>query len=368
MARYDGDGHLVWVTYSGDVVAAPFDVERAEITGPSTILAQGAQVETGRGAAQFALGGHGAIAFAPGPLRSVGLLVISDRTGRLDTLRTPAANFTKVELSPDGQRVLTHVLSTDGVMTIGVVDVATGQFTPWQSSPKRLRDSHWDPDGRHAWYRIDTTLYHGDPSVTTAPESFSLAHVDGFQMLPDGKRSLTYAGDTLLVGKVGEVGAPVSVGARNLAYGAVTDDSRWVVGQEAPGGRAAVVARALDGSGQRFVVSNNVDFSMVATTLGANEVIVGVNGYTFSEATAKASTLQTFWSFPYQPGASPPFGEPRKLFSAEVADFPGRNYSVGMQGKRFVFKQHIASPPLREIRVLQNWHALLSAAPSGSKQ
>src|SRR5262249_39131037 len=106
MARYDGDGHLLWVTPNGDVAAAPFDANKVALTGPTTTLALGVRVETGRGAAQFALGGHGTFVYAPGPLMSVGLLVMADRSGRLDTLKTPPANYNRLDLSPDGRRVL----------------------------------------------------------------------------------------------------------------------------------------------------------------------------------------------------------------------------------------------------------------------
>ena len=69
--------------------------------------------------------------------------------------------------------------------------------------------------------------------------------------------------------------------------------------------------------------------------------------------------IQSFWAISYQPGAAKPFGEPTYLFEAPVADFPGRNYAVGMKGQRFVFKQRIARPPLREIRLIQGWHTAL---------
>ena len=60
-------------------------------------------------------------------------------------------------------------------------------------------------------------------------------------------------------------------------------------------------------------------------------------------------------------GPDSPFGEPRRLFSAAVSDFPGRNYAVGQGRNRFVFKQRSPEPPLREVRLFGNWHARLAA-------
>ncbi len=100
--------------------------------------------------------------------------------------------------------------------------------------------------------------------------------------------------------------------------------------------------RALDGSGRFAIVSNRPELSMASTTPGGTELFLGANDGIKSAA-----------------GAATPFGQPTFLFRAPVADVPGRNYGVGLQGQRFVFKQHIAGPPLREIRIVQGWHAAL---------
>jgi hypothetical protein len=94
---------------------------------------------------------------------------------------------------------------------------------------------------------------------------------------------------------------------------------------------------------------------------------VGGGGHEFIMADAQpvrssgalGQTVQGFYSVSYDPAKPDPFGPPRPLFRAVVADFPGRNYAVGMAGNRFVFKQHIATPPPREIRVMRNWHQRL---------
>jgi len=361
MARYDGDGHLVWVSLGGDILAAPFDAQRVEFIGPPTIIAQGARVETGRGAAQFALGADGTIVFAPGSLMSVGILVISDRSGRLDTLKAPPANYSRLDLSPDGERVLARLISSDGLTSAAEVSVATGQVTAWLTGVERIDDLQWDIDGRRAWYRIGPTVYRGDPRVTTAPESLALPRREGFMRLPDGQRFLSFAGDTMFVQTIAGKVPAVPVGVRSGSYGAVTDDSRWIVQQELVGRNAALVARTLDNTARRLVVSNNPDFAMAWSTPGANEILVGSNALSNSASQTKIADEQTFWSIPYTPGSDSPFGAPRRIFSASVADFPGRNYGVGLKGQRFVFKQHIASQPPREIRLVQNWHAALGA-------
>jgi len=71
--------------------------------------------------------------------------------------------------------------------------------------------------------------------------------------------------------------------------------------------------------------------------------------------------VQGFWAIAYDPSRPDnPFAEPSPLFRAVVADFPGRNYSVGMGGNRFVFKQRITVSLPGEVRVITGWHAALA--------
>jgi hypothetical protein len=114
LGKYDGDGHLVYVGPGGQILAAPFDAKRGVLTGTAVPVAEGVRVETGRGAAQFALSRVGVLAYAPGPVMSVGILVRADRAGKLDTIPAPPANYNSLELSPDGRRLAVRVVTPTG--------------------------------------------------------------------------------------------------------------------------------------------------------------------------------------------------------------------------------------------------------------
>ena len=187
MARLDGDGHLVWVALNGDILAAPFDAANASFTGPPVAIAEGARVESGRGAAQFAVARSGIIAFAPGPLMSVGILVRADRAGKLDTIRVAPADYNSLDLSPDGRRILAGVVTPNGENLVNVIDVSSGQVTPWLASPERTTRAVWDADGQHAYVVRGTTMLRGDPTISTPPETDPLRGTVLYQPLPDGK-------------------------------------------------------------------------------------------------------------------------------------------------------------------------------------
>lgn len=129
--------------------------------------------------------------------------------------------------------------------------------------------------------------------------------------------------------------------------------------EEAGATESAIVARSLDGSGRRLVIAGGSRYSMVGWATGGNEFVMADAGRkrTGSE---RGRVVQGFYAVRYDPSKpDQPFGEPRRLFSAEVADFPGRNYAVGMGGSRFVFTQRLAMTPLREVRLLSSWHQRL---------
>lgn len=145
------------------------------------------------------------------------------------------------------------------------------------------------------------------------------------------------------------------------ALNTITSDERWTVAEEGTGTSSSIVARALDGTGRRVVIATGGRFSQVGPVPGARELMV-VDEQKAPSVAEPGRTLQEFYSIPYDPEKrEQPFGEPRLLFAAAVADFPGRDYTVGLGGNRFVFKQHIGTTPMREVRLIENWHRRLKA-------
>ena len=64
--RYLPSGHLVYVQHA-TLFAAPFDLDRLELTGPAVPALQGATVNMPVGAAEIAVSDTGTIAYLPAP-------------------------------------------------------------------------------------------------------------------------------------------------------------------------------------------------------------------------------------------------------------------------------------------------------------
>jgi hypothetical protein len=359
MAKYDGDGHLVYVGLGGQVLAATFDAKGATLTGDAVTIAEGVRVETGRGAAQFALSHVGVLAFVPGPVMSVGILVRADRSGKLDTIPAPPANYNALELTPDGKRLAVRVGTPTGDAAVQVIDVVSGKVTPWLTGPALGRPA-WASDSRRLVVNRNREALIGDPDLSTPPRPLRVSpNLSEVYSMTDSASYRGFVNGALTIEHL-DGRSPLQLSARG-GVGATTSDDRWYVSEETQGSTSAIIARALDGSGRRIVLAGEGRYSMAGWAAGGREFIVADNQRVGGRG--KEETIaQRFWAIGYdasKPNA--PFGEPHQLFSAVAADFPGRNYAAGMGGNRFVFKQHLFTPPPREMRVMGDWHRRLQA-------
>ena len=356
-AHVDGDGHLVYATPGGQLFAAPFDEAHARLTGPPASLADGVRTESGRGAVQFAVSRDGVIAYVPGDLMSLGILVRADRAGRLDTVPAPPASYNSLELSPDGRRVVARVAAATGDMELQVIDVMSGRVSPWLRGADLGRPV-WLADSRRVLFKRDDRYFVGDPDLGDSPRPLALpATIDNVIPTSDSTIFAGWVHDTLVV--VRSDGHEIRRIVARYGLHAVSSDNEWTMEEESTGASSSgVIARALDGSGRRIVVTTTGRFGQVTSMPDDREFIIVSEER--SRADAAVGTLQDFYSVAYDPSNHDnPFGEPRLLFKSAVADFPGRNYGVGARGARFVFKQHIATAPLHEVRLIGAWHRQL---------
>ena len=353
MPRLDGAGRLVFAGPDGQVFAAPFDGGRARFLGPPAPLAEGMRVENSRGVAQLAVSRAGVLAYAPGTVMSLGILVRADRAGKLDTIPLPPARYSALELSPDGRRIAAAITTGFSDVTLEVIDAVSGQVTPWLTGRGYGRP-RWTADGhRLVVTRAGTTLI-GNPDLSDPPKPLALSPMlaDAHPMA-DPAAYRAWIGDTLVIEYVDGRPARRIVGQFTVA--ASSPDDRWILSEETQNGTSSLVARALDGSGRRLVIAGGGRFGMAAWAAGGHEFIVA------DEERVRAGPDlgkqgQGFYAVSYDPAnRERPFGGPRLLFVAVCEDFPGQNYGVGMGGDRFVFKQHLEAPPLREVRVIGDW-------------
>jgi hypothetical protein len=235
-----------------------------------------------------------------------------------------------------------------------VIDIESGRVLPWLTAPS-FGKPQWMNDGRRVLFSRSGKYYVSDPDLSDAPRPLPVAgNIVDLRPMSDSSSFAGWRSDTMVV--VHTDGRAEQRTQSNSGLNAISFDDRWTVEEEGTGVSSVMVARALDGTGRRVVIATGGRFSQAGSAPGVREFII-LDLQKMPSVSQPGRTVQRFFSVSYDPtNQAQPFGEPRLLFSAEVADFVGRNYSVGMGGNRFVFKQHISSAPLREVRVIGDWH------------
>ena len=145
--RYLSSGHLVYVR-GGTLFAAPFDVDRLELTGESVPALEGAASSTTSGAAQFAVSANGIFVYVPGQTASAAAAPIAwmDRSGKTLTLRAHPANWSNPAFAPDGLRLAIDI--NEGKTDVWVYEWARDTLSRLTFDPVAAGWPLWTPDGQ----------------------------------------------------------------------------------------------------------------------------------------------------------------------------------------------------------------------------
>ena len=117
--RYTATGHLLFGTFDGRLIAAPFNARRAELTGDAVPVAEGLTTDPIYGNVFYSVSGHGSLVYLAGAA-AVGerRLVVVDLEGNERTLTLTPRNLGEVAWSPDGRSVVYQ--SDDNIYTYNV--------------------------------------------------------------------------------------------------------------------------------------------------------------------------------------------------------------------------------------------------------
>jgi hypothetical protein len=157
-AEYSAGRLVFW--RDGTLLAQPFDVDRARLTGAPIVLADHVH--------GFAITGFGAFSTSAGALAyqagaSASRLEWLDRQGRPLGSPGPAADYVSVELSPDGSSVAYCARDQDlGTNDIYILDLQRNAERRWTTDRRTENTPIWTPDGQTLVYAADRT---GPPSL-----------------------------------------------------------------------------------------------------------------------------------------------------------------------------------------------------------
>ena len=157
-ARYAASGHIVYATAEYTLMAAPFDLSRLEVTGPSVALLQGIHVRFPGLGAHFALSETGTLVYRKRATREGFQAVWVDRSGTVTEI-DPDWTFglnnndnSGLALSPDDDRLAVTQQRDDGSADIWIKQLDRGPLSRLTFDGGPNRRPSWSPDGEYLTY------------------------------------------------------------------------------------------------------------------------------------------------------------------------------------------------------------------------
>ena len=149
--RYLPSGHLTWV-HDGTLFAAPFDLSTLAVTGPAVPVVAGVVSSTTSGGAQVEVSRTGTLEYIPGGENaSPAPLDWLTRDGKTTALRATPANWSGVQIAPDGHR-LAFALADAANFDVWTYDAARDALTRLTFDPGLDSNPVWTPDGQRLVY------------------------------------------------------------------------------------------------------------------------------------------------------------------------------------------------------------------------
>jgi serine/threonine-protein kinase len=340
VARYASPGFLIY-SQADSLLAAPFNLDRLEFTGPPVPIARG----VGQIGSQFSLSRSAEtlvyVLSEPAPPST---LVWVDRKGAEEPLGAVPGRYLNPRISPDGHKV---ALAADS--DLWVYDIARQVLTRITSAGDN-RAPVWTPDGRRIAYsangRIAWSLADGSSREELEPGG---AFRGPTSWSPDGKRllfselGLNRQSSISVLSLDGERKATSVVQSRFRDEQAVfSPDGRRFAYVSDESGRPEVYVQEFPGPAGKLQVSSQG---------GVDPVWARQGGELFYRSGVKMMVVDTVASDVFHVSA------PRTLFEGKYNSTGFlRNHDVSADGQRFLMvKSGGASPPVTHFNAVLNW-------------
>ena len=356
MAKYVPTGHLVFAR-GGNLYAIRFDPDALTTRGTAESIVQGVAGDITTGATQFAIGDDGTLAYVPGgPGANQRGLFWSDRTGKLEPLDLPPAQYNDIRISPDGSRAAL-LIGSSGSGDVWVYDFAGATstrltFNVLNASPI------WSPDGREIFYsQIDAT----NNNRTTLMRKPADGSREAEAVTSTGNsayiKAITKAGAAIVDYKIqtdradiGQVMIGTGESITDIVHtpfndyaAALSADGRWLAYQSNETGRPEIYVRDMSSTGGRWQVTIEGGEEPHWSRDG-RELFYRNNGSFMSVAVQMQPTFHS--------------DKPKELFKGiyDLRSNSGVSYDVDPKTGRFLMirlAQETNSPT--QVRVVLNW-------------
>jgi serine/threonine-protein kinase len=359
--RFSG-GYLIYARM-GSLVAAPFDVGRLAVTGPSVpVLEDVAMDSYVNGVAQFDVSAEGSLVYVAGyPLPLRRMLAWVDRRGTPVPVTPARRPYQEQALSPDGARLAVTI--DEGINTdIWACDLARETWTRL-TFDGGSNAPVWSPDGKRLAFASNrgggSNLFWLAADGSGAPEPLTHGRENAFptSFAPDGSAIVfsEQGGPTnwdiriLPMRPIGEP-RPLLGTEANETSGIVSPNGRWLAYMSTESGRPQVYVRPFPGGGEKWPIS---------TDGGGNPVWARSGRELFYRSGDKLMAVSVRTEGPFSAG------KPQPLFewpTGKAFEWPtGKaSFDVSRDG-RFVMVKEVEERPAAKLVAIPYWAEEMAA-------
>ncbi|MFN0149379.1 MAG: protein kinase domain-containing protein, partial [bacterium] len=346
LGRYVAPGHLVYYDFDSELVlAAPFDPEKLEITGPALPLTE--QVSANFA---FDVSGDGKLLYVPQPGAGTGdELIWLDRKGAATPALDTRSSWVQPRVSPDGRRVLARKSATE--CELWILDTYRGSMARIAQGSDN-HDPVWSPDGRRiAFQKLNargemvTLSVQGPREVATipndqgagAPQSW-VAGGNLFAFTVTGRGT---GSDIWVRAMDGDAPSqPFLATEFNETDAAISPDGRFIAYTSNEGGIVEVFIRPYPDTGTAWQVSAGGGESPLWSRDGRELFFV-------SGTKMMAVSIETRPTFE--------MGTPVVLFDGGFSTGGGRDFDVALDGRFLAVRSAGGDRGALELRMLLDW-------------
>jgi serine/threonine protein kinase len=277
-ARYLPSGHLVYL-HEGTLFAAPFDIDRLQVTGQAVPVLEDVTTSAATGGAQFAVGDNGTLLYLPGEgFSQSSPIAWIDASGKISSLRAASSNWAGPEFSPDGRRLAMFIYDgkqsdvwvddwerdTLSRLTFDASDDTMPKWTPdgrritfaSARADKSTSNIYWQPaDGTGEVQRLTESKNNQAPSSWHPSGKFLIFYEANPQTGGD-LMILPMEGDEVSGWKPGKP-TPFLNSPFSETFATFSPDGRWLAYNSNESGRQEVYVRPFPGPGGKWQISTN---------------------------------------------------------------------------------------------------------------
>jgi len=349
-------GYLLFIR-DRTLMAQAFDAERIELKGSPIPVAEHIATNSISNRPVFSASEDGTLLYQTGNMEGGWRLLWFTREGKQSgSMGGEPDRYFDPAISPDGKRIATGLLTSQGNIDIWVFDLVRGTKTRLTFGPSVQRYPVWTPDGKTIYYASNgkgAFQIFSKPADGSGPEQLVLdeAAIEFPLDISSDQRYLTFTRVASDKGRA-EVWALPLFGDRkpfrvvqsafDSNFPALSPDGKWIAYENSESGRPEIYVTAFPSGGVKWQASTSGGVRAKWRHDGKELFFMDLaDNVTACDVKTDGKTVQ--------------FGTPHLLFHGSGVQNQQGPYTVTTDGKKFLMNSGDLKEESQPLTLVQNW-------------